>query len=79
MSRATAAEADGTTAAIGVAETKVQAKHGGDAAARLGDTRSLVAEMITSSDLSRLSFLRKEITKRSIGFDRIQFITTMAT
>lgn len=83
MSRATTAlVADGGGAA-GVAphKTKVPGKHGGGdtVAAWLADSRSLVTETITNMNLPRISFLHKEITKTAIGFDRIQFITTMAT
>lgn len=80
MSRETTAVVeDGTTAGVAAEKAKVPAKHGSDAAAWLTDSRSLVTETITNMDLPRISFLHKEITKTAIGFDRIQFITTMAT
>ncbi|CAN0226723.1 unnamed protein product, partial [Ectocarpus fasciculatus] len=34
---------------------------------------------MTTLDFPRISFLRKEITKKAQGLDRTEFITTMAT
>lgn len=43
------------------------------------DSRSLVNEAITTMDLPRISFLRREISKRPTGLDRVEFVMTMAT
>ncbi|CAM9771885.1 unnamed protein product [Ectocarpus sp. 4 AP-2014] len=63
---------------VGVAKATVKAGRGGYAP-RLTDSRSLMAEIMTTLDFPRISFLRKEITKKAQGLDRTEFITTMAT
>ncbi|CAN0265919.1 unnamed protein product [Ectocarpus sp. 12 AP-2014] len=71
--------ADGEAATkVGVAKATVKAGRGGYAP-RLMDSRSLMAEIMTTLDFPRISFLRKEITKKAQGLDRTEFITTMAT
>ncbi len=66
-----------SAAAVGVAVKGHGARracHG-----RHTDPRSLVNETITTMDLPRISFLRREISKRPNGLDRVEFVMTMAT